>query len=197
MANNASGQVRSEELHDIINDDSLGRDTDDGIVPRNTPCKYYTLRNIHELDVGNANNFSILNLNIQSQNAHESDLECFLDSFDADRNLSVISISETWATTHTASSFDFAGYSLYYSVRPCNSGRGGVNLYINNKFKHRERKDLHLSTSHMDCESVFVDLWDETGTFHAIVGSLYRPPSGNLDNFLTALDDTLKKVNIT
>ena len=67
---------------------------------------------------------------------------------------------------------------------------GGVAMYINFKLKYKTRKDIYID----GIESAFIEVDNKFGK-NIIVGTLYRPPGNNVNNFLENLDKELDKIS--
>ena len=71
------------------------------------------------------------------------------------------------------------------------TGRGGgVALYIHCKFNHKIRKDIHIE----GIENIFIEIENKFGK-NIIIGTLYRPPSSNINHFLESIDEQLEKIS--
>ena len=68
---------------------------------------------------------------------------------------------------------------------------GGVAMYINFKLKYKIRKDIYID----GIENLFIEIDNRFGK-NIIVGTLYRPPSNNIVNFLDKLENGMRQ-NVT
>ena len=106
-------------------------------------------------------------------------------------NLHVVGISESWLHDSLPNEmFELSNYNLYsldrswkdIDSRNIKKG-GGVGLYIKSNL-HSNDKDLeHLkcSSKHIECQWVSIK---QNNCKFILVGDLYRPPQGNIDNFI-------------
>ena len=67
---------------------------------------------------------------------------------------------------------------------------GGVAMYINCNLKYKIRKDIYID----GIENLFIEIDNKFGK-NIIVGTLYRPPSNNIVNFLEKLEKELDKMS--
>ena len=67
---------------------------------------------------------------------------------------------------------------------------GGVAMCINFNLKYKIRKDIYID----GIENLFIEIDNKSGK-NIIVGTLYRPPSNNIVNFLEKLENGLDKLS--
>ena len=87
-------------------------------------------------------------------------------------------------------------YTLYY-ITPQRNRCGEVGIYIWNKLQNVTIiNDLSIVLSctcqRCEIESLFIECM-----FHGIkyvIGAIYRPPNGNVSNFIQGLENTLNKI---
>lgn len=97
---------------------------------------------------------------------------------------SVIGISETWLTPNINNEIiDVPGYNFVRQDR--HSRGGGVGLYIKNQFIY----DILRGESVDVVEHLWVKL--ECGAKTLIIGTVYRPPNANNNEFISYLEDML------
>ena len=144
--------------------------------------------NIHNFK--NNSNFYHNNLN---------GLETKFDNFHqfiSENNLfDVIAITETSqkkSNNGFLSNVEIEGYNSYAIAS--NTSKGGSLLYINNKYKNRERTDLSIQNDLF--EAIWVEIIN-VGRRNTICCSLYRHPNeinSKYETFLDYLDDSLEKI---
>ena len=162
-------------------------------------CQYYTipelLSSFPKNDISNVtkecfynNDFKLLHINSRSISKNFDSLETLLQSL-VNFPFSVIGISETWLHENSPDIYNIPNYEMLHVNRKEGRG-GGVALYVFNKLEFKIRKDIHVQ----GIEDVFIEIKNESGK-NVIVGTLYRPPSNNLNIFLENLDETLEKIS--
>ena len=87
-----------------------------------------------------------------------------------------ILLCETFLSDNICNQFNIPGYSLISNNRTRTS-RGGVAIYVHNKYNFRVRSDLSTFIEG-EFGSIFVEI--EHNKQHAIVGEVYRIPNYNL-----------------
>ena len=85
--------------------------------------------------------------------------------------------------------FNIANYHMIHADRKKGRG-GGVAMYINFQLKYKIRKDIYID----GIENLFIEIDNKYGK-NIIVGTLYRPPSNNINNFIDKLDEELDKMS--
>ena len=126
----------------------------------------------------------ILSLNIRSVPKNLENLELFLSPYI--EQISVIALTETWLDKTTVDLYNFGDFHGYHSVRFKKKG-GGVSLYIRTNIPVITLDGL--KTNSVDIESVFIRIPSDTLVEGEgfIFGSIYRAPSGNIEDFLEVL----------
>ena len=145
--------------------------------------------NENDIDIDKENeNFSILHINSRSISKNFESLITLLHSL-SNFTFSVIGISETWLNKNSPDIFDICDYKMIHVDR--NDGRGGgVALYIHKNFKYKVRNDI----SFPGIESIFVEIENKTGK-NILIGTLYRPPTYTLNEFIDNLDEILHNIS--
>ena len=169
-------------------------------------CKYYTSQefvsafvptNNHNQSKSNSslhtanstnNNLSLLHINSRSICKNFESVENFLCSLNR-FSFSIIGISETWLKSNSPNIYNIPNYNMIHVDRKKGRG-GGVAMYINFKLKYKTRKDIYID----GIESAFIEVDNKFGK-NIIVGTLYRPPGNNVNNFLENLDKELDKIS--
>ena len=141
----------------------------------------------------NVNNaFSLIHTNIRSAVKNLKSFSMYLDSLCAD--FSVIALSETWLSADNESLYIIPNYCAVNNYRETRRG-GGVSLLIRNNIGFVRRVDLD-KMSH-DIESIFIEIPKENINTdrNVIIGSIYRPPNSNCDEFLSYMKTILNIIN--
>ena len=132
--------------------------------------------------------FSLIHLNIRSVPKH-------LDEFiNYSRNLnvefSVIGLSETWVKDSNVDLYNINGYRGEHVYRSGKCG-GGVSLYVREHIDYIQRSDLIKFNEFI--ESVFVEIDKKHVNLprNVIIGTIYRPPNTNIQEFINHLSEIL------
>ena len=120
-------------------------------------------------------------------------------------NLHVLGISETWLNDKLPSEL----YQLsnhYTLIRNDRSWRdegysttkkgGGVALFMSSSLTFSDSDLSYLNTSNIDIEVQWVTI-QQPNSKTIIIGNLYRPPQGNIDNFTRVLENVLSNIDLT
>lgn len=151
-------------------------------------CKYYSDESLRELNSLNVENFSLFHVNVRSMAKNGETLSHYLT--ETESKFSVIALTETWLTPSNSSLYELPDYNHVCLLRNRRRG-GGVSIHLTDSLIYKERPDLNVMTD--DCEILFVEIKIETKSY--LVGVIYRPPSGNVADFLEQLTTTLCKLN--
>ena len=103
--------------------------------------------------------------------------------------LSLIGVCETWLKQGEEQEICIPNYKFVGNCPPNKRG-DGVGLYVSNSLKFITRLDLDIFSE--DIESVFIEVRNKVENI--IVAVVYRPPSHNLSNFLSQLQESLIKI---
>ena len=154
--------------------------SDDSDLTQLLDCKYFDIESFKVQKFGN-NKFSVLHLNIGSLGAHKDELESILSMLNF--KFDVIGISETKIQKNVNPNFDLdiRGYTPFST--PTLASKGGVLLYVADKYDCKPRKDLEkiVSKDHV-LESAFAEIVVPTKK-NIILGCIYRHPSMDVKDF--------------
>ena len=142
----------------------------------------------HCSQVNRFNDFSLLHINSRSISKNFDSVEILLRSL-INYSFSVIGISETWLHANSPDVYNIPEYDMLHADRKEGRG-GGVALYIRKDLTYKLRKDIHIH----GVEDIYIELKNESGK-NVIIGTLYRPPSYNVSEFLEHLDESLEKIS--
>ena len=141
------------------------------------------------------NNLRILGIDEQEG----EDLECKFTFYDLQQYLgelvykfSVIGISEMWLNIDNESQTQLPGYSFVNNNRNAKTG-GGVGMFISSVINFHVRNDLNLQRDGV-LESIFVETSLRKNE-KIIIGTIYRPPNSNFNEFEADLKTILRKVD--
>lgn len=133
------------------------------------------------------NNFTVMNLNIRSLNANFNKLEILVNQLNF--NPSIICVTETWLTQNKPVLYSLDNYN-FINKPGCNKA-GGTGLFVLKHFQYNLLNDLDLNIS--GCEDVWIELnLNQHKT--VVVGSIYRHPTRNTNEFQEKLFFVLEKL---
>ena len=182
-----------DNIHDLLFD-RLGRPLYDENVNEslwNDKCDYLNIEDCVNLNPKNYN-LNILQLNVRSLLAHQSELKLLLQQLiDRNSSIDIIALSETFLTEKVLKLVDIPGYILH-SVCQKQSKGGGVSLLLRHGVRCWWRKDLE-EFCEKESEHIFVEITSKCGK-KMVVGSSYRAPNTNPDRFKNHLIDVIKSV---
>nr|CAH7727233.1 unnamed protein product [Callosobruchus chinensis] len=125
---------------------------------------------------------SIAFLNVRSLVPHFANFKTFLENQDFD----IVGVSETWLSANVPS--DLISIDNYTFIRRDRNGRGGgVGMYVRNTLNF----SLILSESNFLLEELWVEVKFNNLTY--IIGSLYRPPRGDINDFVDYFEERLSQ----
>ena len=174
----------SENAHlqniNVILQRTSSENEDDYLDPPNLNCHYYSTEEFIKLKTVPSKTFSIFHLNIHSMQKHISELRIMISMLEI--NFDVIAISESKLMKGSEPIVDISLDGYHYPVGTnTEASKGGVLLYIKNSLNFKPREDLKMYSS-KKLESVFVEIINPETT-NTIVGSVYRHPSMDADDF--------------
>ena len=123
----------------------------------------------------NPSDLAIFHVNIRSLNRNGDALIAYLSTLHLKFN--IICLTETWMNENSIDNF-FPNYNSYMSTRQNRVG-GGVAIYVNKQLKSSLIHELTSNTEHI--ESVFINI--SCSDKKILIGTIYRPPNSNTDNF--------------
>lgn len=135
-------------------------------------CCYYDCQSFNQIYKKGEGQFSAIHLNVRSIKNKADTLEIFLQSLTT--KFSVIILTETWLTKEDIPPHLF-GYKCETVCREEKRG-GGIAIYLKDNLQCQIMDDFTRMDEHV--ESLFVKI------SNTIVAALYRPPSGNVLEFM-------------
>ena len=161
-------------VHKIIQDPRLNLDLETGM----DTCDYEDLNRSIQCDSGD---LSILQYNIRGLNSKLCNLNNLFDKLQNNGHPDIVLICESWLKTNSPKP-QIEGYSIERNDHKYKKG-GGVCVMLSTRCKYKQRFDLEQFNC-MSFESCFVEVrcWNSK----IIVGSIYRPPNTNSQDFIDA-----------
>ena len=167
--------INTPNLTDILNDE------DDFDIESQTiinESKYYDLDELTAKMINIKNNFSVLNLNIESINAKWDLLVSILTILESQEIFfSAITLQETWLD-EDPKIYELKNYESYDQPRT-SSQRGGLKTFIRQEFQSK-KIDIYKKSEFWD--GLFVEVKDKTTNKKIIVSNVYKPPKNNNNN---------------
>ena len=146
-------------------------------------CKSNTVEDLKTACKDFKNNFSTYFLNIDGNHSNFDYLSIELDSYQ--HKFSVIGIVETNVEQINGNMYQLPGYITCYQDKIDGKLKGsGVALYIHDDFNFVIEEKI--SSVSKNLESIFVRITNTTEPL--LVGSVYRPPNGEIDKFYEEIE---------
>ena len=157
-------------------------------------CDYYTepsfAKKCIQLNISE-NCFSLMHCNIRSMAKNLNDFEQYLQCLNL--RFKVVTFSETWLTHANYECFNICGYNIENQFRSDKSG-GGVSICVSHEIEYTLRNEFNFCNEYI--ESLFIEIPKSEFNFdkNIIVGTVYRPPNTEIEEFIKYLDDILVKL---
>ena len=139
-------------------------------------------------DIAKLKGIKVGSLNIRSLYKKVDDVKLLL----ADSKLDYLGLSESWLNLSVIGpEVEIEKYNMYRFDRDAGSskrGGGGIVVYINTKRNFEHLSDWDICTRDIECLWTKLNLKATRTTF---IGCIYRPPEGNIDNFLSILENKI------
>ena len=159
----------------------------DNLYEHEPQCKIVTWDNISS-HVEN-NNFSILGINVRSLKNKFAELQAILDSCRV--KISILIIFETWITKKEDYAFELDGYICKSVYREEGRRGGGIKVYYRDCISVTEMDNITGISG--CCEKLFIKITlDKMGPL--VIGSFYRPPQSNINDFCMEFDQILRSM---
>ena len=151
-------------------------------------CENYSSKEVNNI-LKNSNAMSILFNNIDGLTANFDSLSAELSSLQ--NKFSIITLAETNLDAEHKGLFSLNGYQSIFQSKIPNKRKGsGLAIYIEDKFLHTTCEEFSKCSKNM--ESLFIKISNTSES--TIVGVIYRPPSGNIDQFFNEYENLLAKL---
>ena len=151
-------------------------------------CDYLTNDSI-ELIENNVSDLKIVHLNIRGLKSKIDDLRDLLEKL---KNPEIITLNETWLKESDNNRIQIPNYK-YEGISRNNKKGGGVGFLIRCDILYRTRNDLTDDVRTPTCEQCYIEI--KNNTEKVIIGTMYRPPSTNVSEFIITFDTQIKKIN--
>ena len=104
----------------------------------------------------------------------------------------VLILSETWLKNGEEKLVKIKGYKFEGTAREHKKG-GGVGILIRDNVIYKNRPDLNANNQNNSYENCFIEL--KGSKYNIIIGSIYRPPNTDIDQFLDAYNNNLENIS--
>ena len=134
---------------------------------------------------------SLFHLNIRSLNCHHKELSAYLSLLNM--QFDCICLSEVWNYNVDFYKNIFPSYRGYFE-KAIDSNIGGVAIFIKNELKVSNRaKNFNIEFSkNVRVENIWFEITKEKSKY--LIGTIYRHPKGNVNEFANKLESTLTKI---
>ena len=154
-------------------------------------CKYF-IEDEFNTNLKNCDDstLSLFHLNICSLNCHHKELSAYLSLLNM--HFDCICLSEVWNYNLDFHKNIFPSYRGYFQ-KAIDSNRG-VAIFIKNELKVSNRtKDFNIEFSkNVRVENLWFEITKEKSKY--LIGTIYRHPKGNVNEFTNKLESTLTKI---
>ena len=155
-------------------------------------CKYFVEDEFNtNLKNCDDSKLSLFHLNIRSPNCHHKELSAYLPLLN--KQVDCICLSEVWNYNLDLYKNIFPSYRGYFE-KAIDSNIGGVAIFIKNELKISNRtKDFNIEFSkNVRVENLWIEITNEKSNY--LIGTIYRHPEGNVNEFTNKLESTLTKI---
>ena len=187
-------QIGTQSMYDLVkmcdNNDSDEDLSDSPFATLDNSCDYYDPSGVKDILTKEPNNISLFCLNCQGLRSHWDSFHNLIWKTCGDSNaFDIIVITELFSMNKDECALN-GYYPLEFRTRDdTNSSRGGVGLYIRDKYNYELRTDLSVFIPHV-FESIFIELHINKKSI--LVGVIYRPntpPKADIDIFTHTMHD--------
>ena len=151
-------------------------------------CDYLTNDSV-ELIENNRNDLKIVHLNIRGLKSTINDLSDLLVKL---KNPEIIMLNETWLKESDNNRIILPNYK-YEGIPRNHKKGGGVGFLIRTDILYRTRNDLISDAKTLACEQCYIEI--KNNTEKVIIGTMYRPPSTNISEFINTFNTQIGKIN--
>ena len=131
----------------------------------------------------------VLHLNIRGLKEKQTELNNLLSRLNSPE---IIILNETWLKEGDAKLINIPRYK-YEGVPRINKKGGGVGFLIRSDLQYRSRHDLDSNERNPSCEQCYIEI--KNNIDNVVVGSMYRPPNTNINDFLEIFKYQMNKIN--
>ena len=174
-------ETYSEELDKVYFQNQNFTDNIDNIYPLSNVLEGCRNDTIDSLSIKTAKqSLSCKFINIDGNASNFDTLLATLKAIN--HKFKIIGIAETNVDSSHKDLYSIPGYtSIYQDKMPGKTEGSGIAIYILNSLNFSKCKEYSYTTA--DLESLFLTVNDENNSTATIVGTVYRPPSGNIASF--------------
>ena len=151
---------------------------------------YLTHDSLETLQTNN-NDLRVLHLNRRGLKGKLGELNNLLLSL---KSPEIIILNETWLKEGDTKQINIPNYK-YEGVPRLNKKRGGVGFLTRSDLQYRNRHDLETSEKTPSCEQCYIEI--KNNKDNVLVGSMYRLPNTNINDFLETFNSQMSKINDT
>ena len=167
-------------------------------------CRYLTIgeyNNQFAQCTGSENNLKLLHVNIRSLSKHITTISNMIVN-EFNTPIDIICFSETkledpnpndvLTDAYQIEQVQLPGYKFIHN--PSKTNAGGTGIYVSQLYSMVKRPDLDIQIDG-ECEASFIEIIsDSKNEKNVIVGSLYRHPHENFDEFFSAFSHVVEKI---
>lgn len=156
-----------------------------GILPEEV-CRYYTIQQYCSLVQPNSvhKTIRILNHNVCSFHSKTDQIISFIASLNQPE---LLVISETWNTPNNIGNCKIDGYNSVHTHRKPPTRGGGISIFAKCEFEMDELPQFSVCAEYIEICVAKIKISNET---ICLIG-IYRPPDGNISEFLASLGNLL------
>ena len=176
-----------DDNNDISNyeiDTLLGRDESDYILDGDM-FKFFN--NCPDLS---KHTLDLLHVNVRSMCANFNSVTNLLSTTKC--KPSILALSETWLDESSQDLFHLEGYNFFNKNRLNMKKGGGVGMFITDDFEVKVLNDMSVTNDIIEC--IFVEATcklKHNASNQVLIGCVYRPPGGDISEFVNALSTIL------
>ena len=180
-------QLIDTDLFNLISNPDKSDETDPDLMLTIPTSNYYSISQINNsVAKAGPKAISMFHCNIRSLQKNLALLEDFLYSLD--KRPEILAITETRLNANSVCNVDLLNYELYHTDSPTSAG--GAAIYITKTLKSIPRPDIKFNMQLV--ESCWVEISPCNGKAPLLIGSIYRHPGANIEEFTKQLDDLIK-----
>ena len=180
------------DLDSYLESQELIQDT---ILSDSLKSEYYEVTDIIKNNIQHQPTYDYkyhaLHLNIQSLPAKLEKLNNLITNLDNNKlSIDFILLCETFLNSTNHNLQHISGYNFVSKHRK-SKARGGVGIYIKDKYNFKVREDLSIFIEG-EFESIFVEV--ELGAEKALIGEIYRIPNSNISNSMVQYEYLIDEI---
>ena len=145
-------------------------------------CDYLTNDSLESIE-NSGSNLNMVHLNIRGLKSKINELSDLLVKL---KNPEIIMLNETWLKESDNNRIILPNYK--YEGIPRNNKKGGG--VVRTDIVYRTQNDLISDVKTPACEQCYKEI--KNNTEKVIIGTMYRPPSTNISEFINTLDTQIK-----